>query len=294
MKDTIVGFIGLGVMGEPMCRNLRARSANRVLAFDIKPGPLQRLEPVGVESAASAHEVIRKSAVVFASLPSGKELYELAHGKDGLLDTIRAGQVFVDLGTSPVGLTRELAAALARKGAAYLDAPVARTRQAAESGTLAVMVGGDAEALRQVRPLIECFASDITHCGTVGSGQVTKILNNMVLFETVAALSEAHAIARRTGVDPAVLFEAFSKGSADSFALRNHGMKAILPQQFPLRAFSVEYAKKDLAYALEMAEDAGIDASGARNVARLFAQAIAGDFGEQYFPVISRILDPGA
>jgi 3-hydroxyisobutyrate dehydrogenase-like beta-hydroxyacid dehydrogenase len=291
MTQTIAGFIGLGVMGEPMCRNLRQRSGNRVQAFDLKPGPLQRLSADGVEAAQTAGAVARECDVVFVSMPSGKELAALAQGKDGLLEHARPGQVMVDLGTSPVSLTRELAAAFAERGAAYLDAPVARTRQAAESGTLAVMVGGDAETLEIVRPLMACFASDITHCGAVGSGQVTKILNNMVLFQTVTALSEAYAIARSAGVDPAVLFDALSKGSADSFALRNHGIKAILPRQFPLRAFPVSYARKDLEYALDLAADGGIEAEGARNVLRLFEQAIDAGEGEAYFPVISRILN---
>jgi len=290
MDQTIAGFIGLGVMGEPMCRNLRLRSGKRVLAFDLKPEPLQRLSADGVEVAKTGGAVARESDVVLVSMPSGRELSALAQGKDGLLEHARAGQIIVDLGTSPVSLTRELAAAFSRRGAAYLDAPVARTRQAAESGTLAVMVGGDAEALETVRPLMACFASDITHCGGVGGGQVTKILNNMVLFQTVTALSEAYAIARSADVDPVVLFDALSKGSADSFALRNHGMKAILPRQFPLRAFPVSYAKKDLEYALDLAADGGIEAEGARNVLRLFEQAIEAGVGDEYFPVVSRIL----
>ena len=108
-----------------------------------------------------------------------------------------------------------------------------------------------------IEPLIRCFATDVTHCGDVGAGQVTKILNNMVLFETVNALAEAVAVARHNGVDPKLLLDTLSKGSADSFALRNHGMKAIVPGVFPERAFSTEYALKDLSYALELAGDAG-------------------------------------
>lgn len=291
MNQILVGFIGLGVMGEPMCRNLRERGGNRVLAFDLNPAPLQRLAEQKVERAENATDVMRQSDVVFVSLPSGKELETLARGKDGLLENARSGQIVVDLGTSPVGLTRQLAAECAERAVAYLDAPVARTRKAAESGTLAVMVGGDADVLAKVQPLMACFASDITHCGATGSGQVAKILNNMVLFQTVSALSEAYAIARGADVDPGVLFDALSKGSADSFALRNHGMKAILPRQFPLRAFSVDYAKKDLEYALELAADGGIEANGARNVLQVFAQAIEAGLGDQYFPVISRILN---
>jgi len=291
MSQPVIGFVGLGVMGEPMCRNVRVRGGYRVVACDLDQAPLDRLAPHGVEAVASASAVVRGSDIVMVSLPSGRVLESVVRGKDGVLENIRAGQIFVDLGTSPVALTRSLAAQFAARGARYLDAPVARTRAAAEAGTLSVMVGGDIATFEELRPVIACFASEITHCGAVGAGQVTKILNNMVLFETVAALSEAYAIARRAGLDPGLLFDTLAKGSADSFALRNHGMKAIIPQAFPARAFSVEYAKKDLAYALELAADTGVDAQGARRVDRLFDEAIALGLGDQYHPVVSRIVD---
>jgi 3-hydroxyisobutyrate dehydrogenase-like beta-hydroxyacid dehydrogenase len=290
MSGASVGFIGVGVMGEPMCRNVRVRGRYRTIAFDLDRAPLERLAAQGVEAADSAGAVVRGSDLVLLCLPSGRVLDALAHAPGGLLENVRTGQILLDLGTSPAALTRSLAGEFARHGARYLDAPVARTRQAAEAGTLSVMVGGEAATLAAVRPVLECFASEITHCGAVGSGQVTKILNNMVLFQTVAALSEAYAIARHSGVDPALLFDTLAKGSADSFALRNHGMKAIVPQTFPARAFSVEYAKKDLAYALELAAEGGVQAEGARRVDRLFDQAIARGLGEQYFPVVSRML----
>jgi len=291
VTDTTIAFIGLGVMGEPMCRNLRLRGGHRVIACDLDQAPLRRLAEHGIETAASIAEAVCAANIVFASLPSGKVLESIVRAPDGLLRNVRAGQIFVDLGTSPVALTRCLALEFEARGVRYLDAPVARTRQAAEAGTLSVMVGGDATSFEIVRPLIACFASDITHCGAVGNGQVTKILNNMVLFETVAALSEAYAIARRSGLDPALLFDTLSKGSADSFALRNHGMKAIIAQQFPERAFSVEYARKDLAYALELARDTGVDATGARHVDALFQAAIESGWGDAYHPVISRVVD---
>ena len=290
MTQGAVGFVGLGVMGEPMCRNLKAKCGRRVVAYDIDPAPLERLAAHGVEALADAAAVAGASEVVFVSMPSGKVLDELVHASNGLLAPAQAGQVFVDLGTSPVKLTRALGAEFAARGARWLDAPVARTRAAAEAGTLSIMVGGEAELFEEVKPLLGCFASEITHCGALGSGQVTKILNNMVLFETVAALSEARAIAQCVGVDARLLFETLSKGSADSFALRNHGLKAIVPGDFPLRAFSVEYALKDLEYALELARDAGIDAAGARRVEKLFRQAIEKGLGARYHPVISALL----
>jgi 3-hydroxyisobutyrate dehydrogenase-like beta-hydroxyacid dehydrogenase len=293
MDKPVIAFIGLGVMGEPMCRNMRTRGGYRVIAYDRDPAPTERLAAEGVERADSAAAAMHNADIVFVSLPSGRVLADLAHGQGGLLPNTRAGQIFVDLGTSPVALTKVLASEFSERGARYLDAPVARTRQAAEAGTLSVMVGGDVATFEEVKPILACIASEITHCGAIGSGQVTKILNNMVLFQTVAALSEAYAIARRSGVDPARLFETLSKGSADSFALRNHGLKAIVPRTFPLRAFSVEYAKKDLAYALELARNTKVDAQGARHVDRLFDQAIAQGHGEEYFPVVSRIVDAG-
>jgi 3-hydroxyisobutyrate dehydrogenase-like beta-hydroxyacid dehydrogenase len=291
MNKPVIGFVGLGVMGEPMCRNVRVRGGYRVIATDLDAAPIARLGVHGVEAGSDVGAVVRGSDIVFASLPSGRILEALLRGRDGVLDNLRAGQVFIDLGTSPVALTRQLAEAVAARGARYLDAPVARTRQAAEEGTLSVMVGGDVDTFREVEAVIACFASDITHCGGVGNGQVTKILNNMVLFETVAALSEASAIARRAGLDPALLFDTLTKGSADSFALRNHGLKAIIPQRFPERSFSVEYAKKDLAYALELAADFAVDVDGARRVDRLFDRAIEQGMGDQYHPVISKVID---
>ena len=149
-------------------------------------------------------------------------------------------------------------------------------------------IGATPEDFERIKPLLKTFASDLTLCGGVGTGQVVKILNNMVLFETVVAISEAKAIGERAGVDPALLFDAMSKGSGDSFALRNHGMKAILLDKFPERAFSVEYARKDLAYALRLAADTGVDARGARTVDTWFAEAIDAGEGDQYHPVVSK------
>lgn len=285
-----IGFIGLGVMGEPMCRHLSLKSGRRVRAFDRDPAPLGRLAQQGVLAAANAREAVAGAAIVFLSLPSGEIVEAACRGADGLLAAVTAGQTVVDLGTSPVDLTRQLAAEFSARGVTYVDAPVARTRAAAEAGRLSVMVGAEPEVFARLQPLIATFASDITHCGGVGCGQVVKILNNMVLFETVLALSEASAIGQRAGVDPALLFETLSKGSADSFALRNHGQKAIVPGEFPERAFPVTYARKDLGYALRLAQQAGIDARGARTVDGWFEAAVAAGEGERYFPVISRLV----
>lgn len=291
--SVILGFIGLGVMGEPMCRNLAAKSGARILARDLASRPLERLVAHGV-TAADLATIARDAEVIFLSLPSGDQVAAVCQGAGGLIETAKPGQTVVDLGTSPPRLARDLEAAFAARGAVFADAPVARTRQAAEAGTLSIMVGGSQETFERIRPLLACFASEIAHCGGAGAGQVVKILNNLVLFQTVAALSEARALALGAGVDPQTLFDAFANGSADSFALRNHGRKSILPQTFPEQAFSTRYALKDLRYALEIAVESGVDLPGGRRVESLFDTAIARGFGDQYWPVISRLVGDGA
>jgi 3-hydroxyisobutyrate dehydrogenase len=282
-----IGFIGLGVMGEPICRNLVRKSGTHVLAFDVSPEPLQRLRADGTEIATSVAEIVGLSDLLFLCLPSAKHVRQVFEG-DGILNNARSGQIVVDLGTSSVSQTRDFAKLLDARGAAWADAPIARTRQAAQDGTLSVMVGTTAELYGRIEPVIRCFATDVTRCGDVGAGQVTKILNNMVLFETVNALAEAAAVARHNGVDPKLLLETLSKGSADSFALRNHGLKAIVPGVFPERAFSTQYALKDLSYALELASDAGLKIRGAELVGTILQEAIDAGSGENYFPVIAK------
>ena len=200
-ESRTIGFIGLGVMGEPICRNLVKKSGRRVLAFDLALEPLARLRGEGADVAGSVAEVIKQSELLFLCLPSAKHVRAVFEG-DGILKNIRSGQVVVDLGTSSVSQTRDFAAQLQAKGASWADAPIARTRQAAQDGTLSVMVGTTAALYADIEPLIRCFATDVTHCGDVGAGQVTKILNNMVLFETVNALAEAVAVSKAAGVDP--------------------------------------------------------------------------------------------
>jgi 3-hydroxyisobutyrate dehydrogenase-like beta-hydroxyacid dehydrogenase len=285
-----IGFIGLGVMGEPMCRNVAQRAGRPVVAYDLSPEPLARLSAHGVTAAGSAAAVMRAADIVMLVLPGGPQLEAVCRGAGGLLAHARAGQAVVDHGTSPVDLTRTLAGEFAALGVAYADAPIARTRQAAEAGTLSIMVGADAATMARIAPILRCCADEVTHCGAVGSGQVVKLMNNMVLFQTVVALSEALAIGRAAGVDGALLFDTLTKGSADSFALRNHAMKAILPDSFPERAFSTEYALKDLSYALDLAAQAGLAPKGAETARAYLNAAIEAGLGKLYWPALSRTI----
>jgi 3-hydroxyisobutyrate dehydrogenase-like beta-hydroxyacid dehydrogenase len=289
MSETI-GFVGLGVMGEPICRNLARKRDAQVIGYDVADAPLARLAEAGVQRATSLSSLAAQSSVIFLALPSGKHVEAVCEGPGGLLAYAGARHTIVDLGTSAVQLTRALAHRFIAKGARYADAPIARTRQAAEEGTLSVMIGADDDTFAKIKPLIATFATDITHCGAVGAGQVVKILNNMVLMQTVVALAEALETAKRAGLDGRLLFETLMKGSADSFALRNHGMKAMLIDTFPERAFSTLYARKDIGYALDLARSVDIKLEGAELADRLLGQAADKGFGDLYWPVLSRIV----
>ena len=288
-----LGFIGTGVMGEPMCRHLAVKGNDEVIAFDRDPAPLERLAGHGVTIAGSVPEVVHNADILFVSLPSGKHLEAVCEGEEGVLANAAPGLTFVDLGTSPLALTRALAGRFADAGLDYADAPVARTRAAAEEGTLAITVGASDATFAMLEPLLRRFASEVTHCGAVGTGQIVKILNNMVVVGTVISLCEAAAIAGKADVETGALFEALAKGSADSFALRNHGMKAVVPGAFPERAFSAEYMLKDIGYALEMAADGGLDPHMAARAKELLSQAVSNGDGAKYWPIISRLIGAG-
>ena len=285
-----LGFIGLGVMGEPMCANLARKSEQPVFATDLRPEPLDRLARAGVRPCGSLAEVAMSADLIFLSLPGGAEVAEVVRAI--LAYPARRARVIVDCSTAPVRLTRALAEEARALRVDYADAPVARTRAAARDGTLSIMVGASPALFAAIRPYLATMGREISHCGPVGSGQVVKLLNNMMLFEIGSALAEAMSIGRRAGVAEEVLLESLSKGSSDSFALRNHAMKAMLPRRFPEDAFGVDYALKDMDYALELARDAGVRADGAEVARRRLEAARAQGFGRNYWPVILRVVDP--
>ena len=286
----MIGFIGLGVMGEPICRNLAKKSGEKVFAFDLKQPPLERLKASGVEAASSVREIAERCQVVFLSLPGVTEVKTVCAGPGSLLLHMRSGGYVVDLSTTTVALARDLSSRFTARGIYFADAPVARTRSAAERGTLLTMVGSTEPVFKRLRPCLAHFATDIAHCGATGAGQATKLINNMVLFQNVVALAEALALARKAGLSATKVFETLARGSADSFALRNHGMNAMVPDDFPENAFSVAYALKDLEYLFEFAKQAKIELPGARHaMAALERAALAGN-REKYFPVLAKTL----
>jgi hypothetical protein len=284
----MIGFIGLGVMGEPMCGHLARRAGRTVLAHDLRPDPLTRLAETGVK-AASPETIARDADLILMSLPDGRAMQAVVASLEPHLS---AGQTVVDTSTSSVALTREIGARLEAKGIRFGDAPVARTREAAARGELSIMVGASDDTFAHVRPILETMGTDVSHCGPIGCGQVVKILNNMLVFQHTAALAEAIAIGRRNGVPPEVLLPTMAMGSGDSFVLRNHGLKSMLPRVFPERAFSTRYAIKDLSYALEMADAAGLDVPAARLTMQRLEETERQGYGEEYHPVVLNVIDP--
>lgn len=283
-----LGFIGLGVMGGRMCRNLAKKSSKPVIAFDIDPAKAEALSDAGVEAASSIADVAAKADIVFICVPGADQVRDVVFGDDGLLAHVRAGQTVVDMTTATVAINREVAAALAEKNVDFADAPVARGVPAAQDGTLAITVGAPDDVLARIQPYLACMGKDISHCGGVGNGQVLKLMNNMLIFQTVTALAEAMAIATKAGVDRDKVFDILSKGSADSFCMRRHG-KCMTTGEYPDNVFPTVYSLKDLRYALALAEDVGVNAPSAKLTEGNLLAAIEKGYGQLYCPVIYKL-----
>ncbi|MDM0026670.1 NAD(P)-dependent oxidoreductase [Variovorax saccharolyticus] len=283
-----IGFVGLGVMGEHMCANLVRKSGLPVHIFDRSPEAIARVAEAGGIAAPSLEAVGAAADVVFLSLPSIDQVETVC---ESLLQAAPAPRMIVDMSTSDVARTRALAARLAAAGIAFVDAPVARTREAAVQGTLFITVGGDAGEVEAIRGFLACMGSDVLHCGAVGCGQIVKILNNITVMMTVNALSEVLTIGRRAGVDGRELFNALSQGSADSFVLRNHGLKSLVPDSFPEKVFPVDYAIKDAALALSLARAGGFEPHIATYTHDMLCKTRDAGFAPNYHPAVIQLID---
>lgn len=288
MSGTILGFVGVGVMGEGMCRNLLHKCGLPVHVADVQAENVARLAAQG--AVASSVRALRETAhTVFLSLPSIDQVEEVCLGADPLVAPGGTVKTVVDMSTSDVPRTRALAGRLAALGVRFVDAPVARSREAANNGTLLITVGGPADLFESVAPWLRCMGSDVVHCGGVGAGQVVKIMNNMVLLSTVNALAEAMAIAEAAGVDKALLAGVLRLGSADSFALKLTAER-LATDVFPEKLFPTAYALKDLKLALGLAQASGITPAVAQATATLLDAACARGYAMNYYPVIYRLL----
>ena len=284
MTSITVGFIGTGAMGEHMCRHIAMRGNYNVIAYDLSAEPLTRLAEYGVKAAPNPEDLAHQSGITILSLPGGPEVNSIC--KETLLPAARSNWTVIDMSTTPVKLTREIGANFQKRGTNFLDAPVARTQQAAIDGNLSIMVGGNKKVLESIKDVLLCMGPDVTHCGPVGCGQIAKILNNMVVFQNGVALAEAITIGRQAGMNAEDLLEIINKSSGGSFVGMNHGLKSMVPGNFPLKQFPARYALKDLSYALLLAKDGGVDAPGAELAGKMLTSAIEMGYGEEYWPTI--------
>lgn len=287
----VIGFVGLGNIGAPMARNMAVKHAGEVLVFDLRPEAFSVLEGTQARRVASLAELGAQADIVFLSLPGSVQVEAVCLGEDGLAAGARQPSTIVDLSTTSVATARSVAARLAEQGLAFADAPVARTAEAARRGELSIMVGADEALFARLEPMLRYIGSDVTRCGGVGCGQVVKLVNNALVFEHTAALAEMMVLGQRAGVEPALLLEALSKGSGDSFVLRNHGRKAMLPREFPRGGFPPEYALKDIAYVMELSEQTGTSAAFTGLARRYYQAAADHGLGGRYFPVVIEVID---
>jgi len=292
-KSPVIGFVGLGVMGGPMCRNVALKHSGAVIAFDLDDAAFAALNGTQALRAKTLGEVAQRADIVFLSLPGSRQVEQVCVGPQGLASHSPPPSVIVDLSTTTVAVARSMAEQLSPKGVAFVDAPVARTREAAQRGELSIMVGADEPLFTRIEPLLRYMGSDVTRCGAVGCGQVVKLVNNALVFENTMAIAEMMVLSERAGVPPAVLLDAVSKGSGDSYALRNHARKAMLPREFPEKSFPPEYVLKDLGYVLELASQLGVAAHVTRLAQRYYAAAANNGWSGRYYPAVIEVVDRG-
>ena len=286
-----IGFIGTGIMGGRMCRNLAKKIPIPVIAFDVEMNKVAALSDVRVEAAPSIEALVNKADIILMCLPGEPQVRAVCTQEGGILEFVRPGQTIIDMTTATANVEREMVKLFAEKSVDYADAPVARGVSAAEDGTLSIMVGATTEIFERIKPILETMGTDITLCGGVGTGQVVKLMNNMILVMNVSALAEALAIGTRAGVDGELLFKTLSRGSADSFSLRKHGMQYMAKGDFPEGVFPVTYSIKDMSYALRLAEETDVSAEGARLVDKRLKEVEAAGYGKKYSPVLYKLFE---
>jgi 3-hydroxyisobutyrate dehydrogenase len=270
-----VAFIGLGTMGLPMARNLLA-AGHEVVGCDLDRG---RVDELGAERAETAAGAAAEAEVAITSLPSPAAVEEVALALRG-----SGIEAFVDMSTSPPALARRLAEELGAEGIGCLDAPVSGGPQRAWPGTLTVMVGGDAETFVRVEPLLQVVGELVVRVGGPGAGQAAKLCNNLVAGATMTALAECCALAEREGIDPVVLYSVLTASTGDSSVLRRRfpigGIDDAHPASHDFEAlFTLDLIAKDLALALQLADEHGVAAPLAAAALERYRDAQAAGLG---------------
>ncbi|OMO27268.1 6-phosphogluconate dehydrogenase [Vibrio sp. 10N.222.47.A9] len=284
MTKPVIGFIGLGLMGGNMVENLQKRGYH-VNVMDLSAEAVARVTDRGNATAfTSAKELAAASDIVQFCLTTSAVVEKIVYGEDGVLAGIQEGAVLVDFGTSIPASTKKIGAALAEKGAGMIDAPLGRTPAHAKDGLLNIMAAGDMETFNKVKPVLEEQGENVFHLGALGSGHVTKLVNNFMGMTTVATMSQAFAVAQRAGVDGQQLFDIMSAGPSNSPFMQFCKFYAVDGEE--KLGFSVANANKDLGYFLALCEELGTESLIAQGTATSLQAAVDAGMGNNDVPVI--------
>ena len=268
-----VGFIGLGIMGRPMARNL-LKAGFAVTAHSRTRARVDELVADGAQAAGAAREVAARSDVVITMVPDTPDVRAVMLGPDGVLEGAHAGLTAIDMSTISPAATQEIARALGARGVRMLDAPVSGGETGAIAGRLSIMVGGEEAVFNECRPLLAAMGTRITYIGPHGHGQIAKLCNQVVGVVTLQAVAEGLMLAAKAGVDVGRVIEALSGGAADSWNLRNQGPRMLARDFTP--GFFVHLQQKDLRLAMELANGARAPLPGTALVQQLFTAVEAG------------------
>ena len=246
-----VGFVGLGIMGRPMLKNL-LKAGHTVIAYGRNAKKLDACVADGAERGASNRNVGERASIIFTMLPDGPQVEEVVLGQDGILEGCKPGALIVDMSSINPLVSQKIAAACAAKSVDFMDAPVSGGEPKAIEGTLAIMAGGSEDNFRKAEPFLKCMGSSVTLTGAVGAGNVTKLANQLMVACNIAAMGEALALSTRCGLDPDVVVNAVKGGLAGSAVLNAKGPMLIARNFKP--GFKIQLHQKDLRNALQTAE----------------------------------------
>jgi 3-hydroxyisobutyrate dehydrogenase-like beta-hydroxyacid dehydrogenase len=274
-----IGYIGLGNMGGPMCRNLIKGVNHQVVVHDLNAEAVATCVAAGGTAASSLAALAAECDVVFTSLPTPRHVEAVVLGEGGIAANARPGTVYIDLSTNAPAMVKRLSAELAGRGIAMLDSPVTGGVARAEAGTIVVMAGGDEAVFEANRALLAAFSGTVVHVGPIGTASVAKLINNMLAFCNAAAAMEGLTIGAMAGIDMQKLFGIITNGSGDSAAIRNLANRA-LAGKFEA-SFALDLAYKDLGLAVDLAAEHGVPGMIAPQVLNLMRMARGLGLGSQ-------------
>ena len=283
-----VGFIGLGLMGRPMARNLK-RAGAELFIHNRSRGAVDELTAEGMTSASHPAEVAERAETIILMVTDTPAVDEVLSGASGALSTLEPGTLVIDMGTTAVTPTREFAARVRDAGGDYVDAPVSGGQVGAEAGSLAIMAGGSEAAFARARALFEVLGRDINRIGDVGAGQIAKAANQIIVGITIGAVAEALALAGRAGVDAGKVRHALMGGFAASRILELHGRRMIEGDFTPGGRARVQL--KDLVQARDFAREIGMRLPGLELSRELYESMIAQGLGELDHSGLFKIID---